>query len=528
MKYFLLIFFFYSTSSWTQKIEVSVDSTKTIIGKQLEFEILIETDSIIEIQTEKNPIFYPFEVIDESLIDTIRKKNNYLYQKKYSLISFDSGKFWIPPQKLYLDKKVKTTDSILIEISNVKVDTLKQSLFDIKPIIEVDKNYDNFFYISIILLGLILMIFLIWLIFKKIERFKTDKNELIHPFDKAIKELDQLEKIELSDQNQYKLYYSRLTDVVRRYLEEEANVSALESTSEELLKKLEKLKREGKMQLMSDTIKDLKKVLINADLVKFAKSSPEFFVANEDRALVKKVVIKTKESLPEPTKEELELKESYRRNQMIKKRKNQLKFGILTIFSSIILITGASMIFYGYYPVRDELLQYPTKKLLSGNWILSQYGTPPVEIETPSVLVRNNSNNDSIKVFRFKGKWDRPFSIELKFSPPIIDEIKEEYSSEEKGLIGQNILEKITSDFENEGAVNILPKNEEFNTKSGIEGIKFYGSLDLKNVRCSFFSIAFVFNEVFVELKMIYDKEDRYGKKIEDRILDSLEIIEEL
>ena len=58
MKYFLLFFFFYSTLSWTQKIEVSVDSTQTIIGKQLEFEILIETDSIIEIQTEKNPIFY--------------------------------------------------------------------------------------------------------------------------------------------------------------------------------------------------------------------------------------------------------------------------------------------------------------------------------------------------------------------------------------------------------------------------------------------------------------------------------------
>ena len=33
------------------------------------------------------------------------------------------------------------------------------------------------------------------------------------------------------------------------------------------------------MQLKSDTIKDLKKVLINADLVKFAKSSPEFFVS---------------------------------------------------------------------------------------------------------------------------------------------------------------------------------------------------------------------------------------------------------
>ena len=81
MKYFLLIFFFYSSLSWTQKIEVSVDSTEKIIGKQLEYEILIESDSIIEIQTEKNPIFYPFEVIGESLIDTIRKKSNYLYQK---------------------------------------------------------------------------------------------------------------------------------------------------------------------------------------------------------------------------------------------------------------------------------------------------------------------------------------------------------------------------------------------------------------------------------------------------------------
>ena len=37
----------------------------------------------------------------------------------------------------------------------------------------------------------------------------------------------------------------------------------------------------------------------------------------------------------------------------------------------------------------------------------------------------------------------------------IINEIKEEYSSEEKGLIGQNILETIINDFENEGAVTV-------------------------------------------------------------------------
>ncbi len=47
----------------------------------------------------------------------------------------------------------------------------------------------------------------------------------------------------LSEQEEFKIYYSRLTDVVRRYLEEEAKIDALESTSEELLIKLETAKR---------------------------------------------------------------------------------------------------------------------------------------------------------------------------------------------------------------------------------------------------------------------------------------------
>ena len=66
---------------------------------------------------------------------------------------------------------------------------------------------------------------------------KESRARELPPFERAIEELKALESETLSEQEEFKQYYSRLTDVVRRYLEEEAKIDALESTSEELLVK---------------------------------------------------------------------------------------------------------------------------------------------------------------------------------------------------------------------------------------------------------------------------------------------------
>ena len=62
--------------------------------------------------------------------------------------------------------------------------------------------------------------------------------------------------------------------------------------------------------------------------------------------------------------------------------------GILTLLISILI--------YGYYPVRDTLLAYPTKVLYSGQWVMSQYGNPPIKIETPDVLERIKTDREVI------------------------------------------------------------------------------------------------------------------------------------
>ena len=85
------------------------------------------------------------------------------------------------------------------------------------------------------------------------------------------------------------------------------------------------------------TIKNLKTVLQTADLVKFARSTPEFGSISKDRELVEGVVIETKEALPEPTPEEIREREEYRLLLAKKRRKKQLywslaSFGVISDF----------------------------------------------------------------------------------------------------------------------------------------------------------------------------------------------------
>ena len=77
-------------------------------------------------------------------------------------------------------------------------------------------------------------------------------------------------------------------------------------------------------------------------------------------------------------------------------------------------ISIGSILYFGYTPIKDTILRKPTKLLLDGNWIKSQYGTPPISIETPNVLLRDESTNKESTVY-FYGKNYDDFRINLTF-----------------------------------------------------------------------------------------------------------------
>ena len=535
----ILVYFSLTVLLWAQdkaELNVAVDSTQIKIGAQLNYTLQVKADSTAQVVFPEQPIFTPFELLEESPIDTLRSQTHYLYTKRYSLIHFDSGNYFIPQQQVLVNGFSKIADLIPVRVNSVKVDTTKQKLFDIKPLSQVKKNNNRL--ISRVLWGLVLALIVIGASYTYL--FQKRKKELrereLPPFDRAIEELKALESEKPFEQDEFKLYYSRLTDVVRRYLEEEAKIDALESTSEELLIKLEMRKGEGTLDLDFTTLKSLREVLKNADLVKFAKSMPEYRIANEDRRAVEHVVMETKQALPEPTEEELKEKEAYKEYLAKKRRKEQLIWGLSGISLLTVTTLAISMLVYGFYPVRDTLLSYPTKILYSGQWVSSQYGTPPLKIETPEVLERIPNEQSLIQQFSL-GTLDSPFYIDLKFDFPKLDPNKDESRSDPEQVKtekAQALVSSIISNFQSSGAVNILMKNDEITLPSGSPAVKIYGTLDYpkkgkdERVRCNFNTLLFTFEEGTIRLTMLYEKEDRYASEIEQRVINSLELIKEL
>ena len=538
MKYLSHFFFgvmlFLTGNTFAQlnaEVTTAVDSTQVKIGEQINLTLQVKTDSLSMVEFAAEPLFLPFEIIEESPIDTLRAQQHYLYTKRYALIQFDSGAYWIPPQKIVVDGFSKFSDSIAIEVAMVKVDTIQQPLFDIKPIQTVERSYNQLIKNSLLVFVFSVLLAILYVLNRQYKKKKAALLEEIPPFDRAIQELKALENELPQAQEEYKHYYSKLTDVVRRYLEEEADIDALESTSDELLDKLELRIDARTLDLSLETLNNLKKVLQNADLVKFARSAPAIGIATTDRAMVEQVVIETKEALPAPTEEELAATAAFQRELERKRRKQKMQLIGISALGLIVSVAIIAVAIYGFNPVKDTIFRYPTKVLLDGAWVKSQYGTPPVQINTPEVLVRDIEANSPVTIYAsgtpFEGVYTQLFFE--KRTP----EKEKGKTEEEKEAAARAIMDSAVARYEDMGATNLLVQNDTFTTVDGIETLRLFGSMDLQQegeegVRCRFISIIFPFEATTAELKIVYAKDDRYGSTIEEKILASLEIIKEL
>ena len=83
-----------------------------------------------------------------------------------------------------------------------------------------------------------------------------------------------MDEKKLVEQNRIKLYYVELTDIVRTFIEREMNIPALESTSEELIETITDFNSSSHLNIPQETLAKLRRLLQEADLVKFAKMKP--------------------------------------------------------------------------------------------------------------------------------------------------------------------------------------------------------------------------------------------------------------
>jgi hypothetical protein len=263
------------------KVTASFDTSRIYIGDQIGFSIIVDQPADISLSLPffKDTLNKNIEIVTGPVYDSVRSTDNRLkIVEKYRVTSFDSGHYQLPPvfAELKNDKGLKRfySDYSQLEVLRVKIappDTTVRIFDIIKPY----RAPVAFGEILPWILLLAIAVTAVWFLIRLIWKLKKPKTGL-EPFVirdpahvVAFRELEKLRDEMLWQKGETKKYYTRLTEILRQYLEDRFRIFSLELTTSETLQEL--LKTGFKKD---ESYNKLKEVLTGADLVKFAKYRP--------------------------------------------------------------------------------------------------------------------------------------------------------------------------------------------------------------------------------------------------------------
>lgn len=280
---FFIINFLYVSFLGVYGQTVSLDTNRMRIGEHNALHFSLDAS-----KWNLNEIVWPSlnEILTEHQIEIVEIRNpDTLFDDKNKMIAFhqkvifsvfDSGWYLIPSigiAEMGADSNcfVAFTDSLMLEVLTIPVDTTL-AFKDIKePIKEPIRFSEVLPYILIVLLFLTI-IGLAYYFYNRYKKqkplFRMMERETLKPHDWALSELTKIKNKKLSQQGRVKDFYVEITDILRRYFEEEFQLGAMEMTSSEIVSKLKN------SNFDNEVIESVSFVLSNADLAKFAKSTP--------------------------------------------------------------------------------------------------------------------------------------------------------------------------------------------------------------------------------------------------------------
>lgn len=261
-------------------VEATVSPIEILVGQQAQVTV---TATMKEGSTAVFPVFQPsqiltpgIEVLGSKEEGVKGKENGYVERSvTYTLTSFDDTLYYLPPFVVDVDGKKYESKSLALKVITIEVDTLHPEQFFGPKGVQTNpflwSEWSLSFWLSIVLLLLMAVGYYLYLrlrdnkpIIKSISFVKR-----ILPHQRAMQEIESL-RVEhrLTDDNQesMKQYYTRLTETLRKYIEERYGFSAMEMTSSEIIEHLLN-------SADAKSLDELRHLFQTADLVKFAKYS---------------------------------------------------------------------------------------------------------------------------------------------------------------------------------------------------------------------------------------------------------------
>ena len=525
-----ILFLLISAFGFSQSMTSTVDSTEIKIGSQLKLILKAKVTLKDHVVFPERKFIGRMEVLESYPIDTIKDNDKLELIKKYGLTQFDSGVYKIPSIAVRINNKEYFSDSTTVRVNDVKVDTIVQPMFDIKPIIEVKKPASDWWKYVLFALLVVGLGVLAYFIIKRIQKYKKeDFKGFASPIEKALVHSENLEKKSLWQNGNVKEYYSELTDIARVYIEESLSVPAMESTSSELYKALRTETGKRNIKISPSLLNQFNEVLKNADLVKFAKSQPIASEIEESKIIINEFLLSLDKATPRTQEEQDNL---FQEEIRIKKAKKDkvirvvLSIVVVVVFLFISLIVFARTIAYDY--LKDNYIGHTSKELLEKEWVTSEYGDPAIKIETPRVLkrtiderVQQNLPPTVKSVGRFTyGSLIDNFSITLNTTT-----FKDSVALDKDVAIEADIKY-----LESVGAKNILVKVGDYEPKKELSGKKAYGTftvnnpIDKKEYKMAYEIVIFAQPNSAQEFFLIYKDGDKDAEKMMERVRNSIEL----
>ncbi len=259
-------------------VESKIDSIAMWIGEQTEIhlEVTCESGSEILFPMLNDTIVSGLEIVPPVRRDTqyVNRKKRMIVTQHYTVTSFDSAQFYIPPFRVMVDSTVYySRSSLYLAVYMFDVDTLNKSrFFGPKEIINQPFIWKDIKNTLLYLFSLLFMAVLALFLYKKHKEDKPIVRILkIEPelsaHKRALDKIERLKEERLAQRGNPKKFYTELTDAVREYINERFGFFATEMTSAEIIDRLMNNQDD-------DIVKELANLLKVADLVKFAKYNP--------------------------------------------------------------------------------------------------------------------------------------------------------------------------------------------------------------------------------------------------------------
>ncbi len=258
-------------------VEAVIDSIQILVGQQAHVTLTATAKENAKVEF---PQFKPtqyitpgVEVLDCREQAQKKQDNGFVSRSMvYTMTSFDDTLYYLPPMTVKIDGKPFKSKSLALKVLTIEVDTLHTEQFfgpkDVQDNPFQWSDWSLLFWLSVLMLVLLALGYYLYL------RLRDNKPIISHirivkrllPHQKAMKEIEQIKADKMVSAENSKEYYTKLTDTLRKYIEERYGFNAMEMTSSEIIERLTASQDQKALD-------ELRQLFTTADLVKFAKYS---------------------------------------------------------------------------------------------------------------------------------------------------------------------------------------------------------------------------------------------------------------